>query len=259
MASYRSASSSETVSMRILVVGRSAWISRVASIPDCPGIRTSISTTSGMSSWAFCTASWPSAASPATSTSGSCRRTISIPRRNRAWSSTIRMRSFSDSRPGWTSVSHPPSGAEGAVTRPGELVPDRSARIVVDRSGRGADPASCSGGLAADAQPGEQLLQGSVEVGAVSSGPEHLPGARERTVEPLEAARARASRGGDLDLELPGAGREPGDLGELRLGAPAELVGDGDLPAPHHEVHRPSLLPVSGILESCTGKRADLR
>src|SRR6266540_1292132 len=70
--------------------GRASRISAVASMPLRRGIRTSMSTTSGMSSWARSTAWWPSAASPTTSMSGSESRTIWRPRRNRAWSSTIR-------------------------------------------------------------------------------------------------------------------------------------------------------------------------
>ena len=43
------------------------WIRRVASTPSRTGMVTSISTTSGRSSWARRKASWPSAASPTTS------------------------------------------------------------------------------------------------------------------------------------------------------------------------------------------------
>ena len=58
-------------------------------------MRTSISTTSGIRSCAFSTASAPSDASPMSSRSSSSPRTISSPRRNSAWSSTIITRSRS--------------------------------------------------------------------------------------------------------------------------------------------------------------------
>src|SRR4029453_18395033 len=64
MASYRSASSSEIVSIRILACGMRSLMVWVASMPLRRGMRTSISTTSGMSSWAFSMASEPSPASP---------------------------------------------------------------------------------------------------------------------------------------------------------------------------------------------------
>ena len=58
-------------------------------------MRTSISTTSGIRSCAFSTASWPSDASPTSSRSSSLPSTISSPRRNSAWSSTTITRSRS--------------------------------------------------------------------------------------------------------------------------------------------------------------------
>ena len=62
MAANRSSSSSLTVSMTIGVSGRRRAISRVASTPDMPGIRTSIRTRSGSSRTTRSTASRPSAA-----------------------------------------------------------------------------------------------------------------------------------------------------------------------------------------------------
>src|SRR3954462_3904280 len=108
MASYRSASSSEIVSMMILVDGTASWMAVQASMPPRLGIRTSISTMSGSVSDAFCTASLPSLASPTTSMSGSCSSTICRPRRNREWSSTTRTRIGSTER-------DPGAGAGGAA------------------------------------------------------------------------------------------------------------------------------------------------
>src|SRR3954469_11970646 len=98
IASYRSASSSEIVSMMIFVDGTASWIAVQASMPPRLGIRTSIRTMSGRVSDAFWTASLPSLASPTTSMSGSCSSTICRPRRNRAWSSTTRTRIGSTER-----------------------------------------------------------------------------------------------------------------------------------------------------------------
>src|SRR5581483_10381075 len=95
IASYRSASSSEIVSIRIFTCGRRSRISPAASMPERLGIRTSIKMTSGMSSWAFSTASTPSEASPTSSRSSSWSRTICRPRRNSAWSSATMTRSLS--------------------------------------------------------------------------------------------------------------------------------------------------------------------
>ena len=68
----------------------SAMIRRVAAIPSVPGIRTSMSTTSGPSAATWATAWSPSAASPTTCRSGSISRIIRKPARTSAWSSTIR-------------------------------------------------------------------------------------------------------------------------------------------------------------------------
>src|SRR6266567_582168 len=99
MASNRSSSSSLIVKMMILALGATSLIARQASMPLLRGIRTSIRTMSGKASPAFSTASAPSLASPTTSISGSVTRTISRPRRNSAWSSTISVRIGSRLRP----------------------------------------------------------------------------------------------------------------------------------------------------------------
>jgi hypothetical protein len=65
---------------------------RVASMPSMPGIRMSISTTSGSWSRATDTAASPSAASPTTSMSGAESRIITSPVRIAAWSSATTTR-----------------------------------------------------------------------------------------------------------------------------------------------------------------------
>src|SRR5437773_7562743 len=97
MASYRSSSSSLTVSMRIRLVGMTSRIVRVASMPLIRGMRTSMSTTSGANSSAFFTASSPSSASATTSMPSSDSSTMLSPRRNSAWSSAISTRMGSPS------------------------------------------------------------------------------------------------------------------------------------------------------------------
>jgi hypothetical protein len=69
IASYRSASSSEIVSITILALGTTSLMAVHASIPLRRGIRTSISTMSGSRADARSTASAPSLASPTTSMS----------------------------------------------------------------------------------------------------------------------------------------------------------------------------------------------
>ena len=69
MASYRSASSSEIVSITIFALGTTSLIAVHASMPLRRGIRTSIRTMSGSSEEASSTASAPSPASPTTSMS----------------------------------------------------------------------------------------------------------------------------------------------------------------------------------------------
>jgi len=113
------------VSMMILLLGTASLMAVHASMPPRLGIRTSISTMSGVVSAAFSTASAPSSASPTTSMSGSCSSTISRPRRNNAWSSTTRTR-----------IGSPVPGGKGArvplsvisVTKP-------STRVTAGRAG----------------------------------------------------------------------------------------------------------------------------
>jgi DNA-binding NarL/FixJ family response regulator len=72
--------------------GVSAATRRVASIPLSRGMRTSITTTSGLSSAALLTAASPSGASPATSRSGCVPIIMATPARTTGWSSTTRTR-----------------------------------------------------------------------------------------------------------------------------------------------------------------------
>src|SRR3990172_2490313 len=86
-ASKRSACSSETVTMMILISGISALITRVASSPDSFGRLMSISTRSGSSLLTCSSASIPSPALPAPSCPQATQR-LSSPARNSWWSST---------------------------------------------------------------------------------------------------------------------------------------------------------------------------
>ena len=77
-------SRSKVVRMMTLLSGPAAVMAAVAAIPSMPGIRTSISTTSGRRADAIATPAAPSAASPATSMSGSVSRISRKPIRSRA-------------------------------------------------------------------------------------------------------------------------------------------------------------------------------
>ena len=72
--------------------GRAAVISRVASRPSMPGIRMSMSTTSGASARAAATASVPLAASPTTLIPSAASRITQKPARTSSWSSTTSTR-----------------------------------------------------------------------------------------------------------------------------------------------------------------------
>src|SRR5829696_7393739 len=80
------------VTIRMPISGRSTLISRVASRPSIPGMRTSMRIRSGTSERPSSTASRPSLASPTISRSGSRLRSPRSPRRTRSWSSAIRSR-----------------------------------------------------------------------------------------------------------------------------------------------------------------------
>jgi hypothetical protein len=76
-------SRSKVVRMRTLLAGPAATIVAVAWIPSMPGIRTSMSTTSGCRADAMLTPDVPFAASPTTSISGSASRIIRNPMRSK--------------------------------------------------------------------------------------------------------------------------------------------------------------------------------
>jgi hypothetical protein len=80
-------SSSNVVSMITRVAGDSAAMVWVASMPSMPGMRMSITTTSGRSRLVSWTAWAPVPASPATSTPGVPSMTMRRPARISGWSS----------------------------------------------------------------------------------------------------------------------------------------------------------------------------
>lgn len=79
---------------RLVAVGTSCRMRRVASRPFIPGRLTSIRMTSGVSCLASCTATFPSHASPTISMSPISLRRRHRPARTTLWSSTTRARSF---------------------------------------------------------------------------------------------------------------------------------------------------------------------
>src|SRR5918999_4183123 len=95
MASPTRAWVSSTVSMTTRALGTVREIAWVARMPPRTGMRTSISTTSGLTSSARWTASWPSLASPTTSNSASRASAALMPSRVSGWSSATRMRTTS--------------------------------------------------------------------------------------------------------------------------------------------------------------------
>ncbi len=84
---YSSTSKVVSMTTRTAASAGSALIMRVAASPSVPGIRMSISTTSGAVVRASSTASAPSAASPTTSMPGSESTSTRNALRSRAWSS----------------------------------------------------------------------------------------------------------------------------------------------------------------------------
>ena len=86
-AAWAYSSRSKVVRISTRLVSPCSTISRVASMPSMPGIRTSISTTSGASRRVSSSASRPSAASPTTDRSSCDSSTIRNPIRSSGWSS----------------------------------------------------------------------------------------------------------------------------------------------------------------------------
>src|SRR5712692_8616492 len=108
--------------MRMAVSGRSSLMARVAASPSRSGMRMSISTRSGRSWRDSATASWPVAASPTTSRSGSGASMVRSPSRASSWSSAITTRARRDGcavarapRGGWSlgSIDAPRQAARG--------------------------------------------------------------------------------------------------------------------------------------------------
>ena len=87
-ASYTYSSRSKVVSMTTFGAGALPVSSRVASSPSIPGIRMSISTTSGRQPTAAASAASPLAASPTTVMSSAVSRMTQNPERTSSWSST---------------------------------------------------------------------------------------------------------------------------------------------------------------------------
>src|SRR5215207_1080030 len=92
MASPTRAWVSSTVSMTTRALGTVREMVWVARMPPRTGMRTSISTTSGLTSSARSTACWPSLASATTSSSASRASAALMPSRVSGWSSATRIR-----------------------------------------------------------------------------------------------------------------------------------------------------------------------
>src|SRR6516165_11354416 len=152
------------VSITIFALGATSLVARQASIPLLLGIRMSMSTTSGSASPATATASAPSLACPTRSMSSSSSRTISRPRRNRAWSSAISTRIGSGPRPAsgrWPAAtvesplalnSLPPSGRRPHPADPGRQTRPRSAQTLCHQTLTDRGP-RCKPGGARKARP----------------------------------------------------------------------------------------------------------
>jgi hypothetical protein len=104
----RASSSAKEVSISTWVAGRTARMSRVASIPEPSESRTSMTITSGKARVATATASLAELASAHTTTSGTSLSKSLMPSRTTWWSSTSMtrsggalMRPSSQGAPGW--------------------------------------------------------------------------------------------------------------------------------------------------------------
>src|SRR5918993_3138730 len=97
MPSKTCSSSSWPVRIMTAVCGRRSLISRVALMPSILGMEISIRTTSGSSLRHSATPSWPSKATPTTSTPGSMSTRPDRPLVKSRWSSTTATRMFSSS------------------------------------------------------------------------------------------------------------------------------------------------------------------
>ena len=135
---YSSRSNVVRMITRVAVVSGSAMSARVAASPSVPGMRMSMSTTSGCSRRTSSIAPAPSSASPTTSRPGSRRSRTVRPRRTRASSSTTATRimvSPGARRAGWRSPgSHLRLAVRPAACHPTRR-PARACRADRARSG----------------------------------------------------------------------------------------------------------------------------
>src|SRR3990170_992531 len=206
-------------------------------MPERFGIRTSIRITSGISSWAFATTSTPSDASPTSSRSASWSRTIWSPRRNSAWSSQTRTRSFSGCSAAFSLMPAPfpwrypaSSLASGvAVVRlPGfyaTCTPDqaRSLLLVVVPD------------LAFELL--HQHVERGLDVAGVRAGPIALARCRRHGLDPMGTAAPGVLLVDHLDLQACELRLHPLEPGELALGDLPETLGDAGAPPVQHQIH----------------------
>src|SRR5919201_3619844 len=198
-----------------------------ASMPERFGIRTSISTTSGISSWAFSTASSPSDASPTNIRSSSDCRTISRPRRNKAWSSTIITRSLSAA-----------SSFASLVISPGGI--GRRRYRTSRESYSPVPPAEAFAVMIAELAfefVGEVVERGP-DVSGLRVRVERLAGNPQRPLDHREPADGAGMGFGDeLELQSHHAGLEPPEARQLVLGLLADLVGDRQSTGSEGQIH----------------------
>src|SRR5215212_5459315 len=259
------------VSIRILAWGMRSLMVWVASMPLRRGMRTSIRTTSGMSSWAFSMASAPSPASPTTSTSSSCSSTISSPRRNNAWSSTIstRMASLAPRGRPWLLAGCSRFRLVGPGVAVGATVHDlglasliavhRAALVLPGRLGRsgrlpqplggqrgdGLDPFGVLGAVDPPAlelldlplEAVDDLVDGGGRVGGVGVGTDEARLGGQGDLDAIRVGDARVALLRELHVHGQDAVVEALELGELVLGPRADPLGHGGVLSLHRHLH----------------------
>src|SRR5262245_58733970 len=223
--------------MRIFTCGSESLISPAASIPDFFGMRTSMRITSGISSCARSTTSAPSAASPTSSRSGSCSRTICRPRRNSAWSSQTSTRSRSEPLPSVVSLTRAPRVVLVVrrrrdlggfyATRPGDQASPPALMVVPDLA---LEPL------------GDDVDRG-LGIPVVRVGAEGLPGRGGDDLDPVHPALPRVPLGDDRDLEAREPGFEALEAAQLVLGDRAQPLGDARSASLQDQLHPPSGRP----------------
>src|SRR6266542_620579 len=231
------------VSIRILACGIRSLMACVASMPPRRGMRTSIKTTSGMSSCAFSIASAPSPASPTTSTSSSCWRTISSPRRNNAWSSTISTRMASPAPRGrWFHLDSLVPG-EGLLRGlvPLELLDGRRHRLhALGVLGPVHPPALEL--LDLTLEPVDDLIHRCGRVSRARVGPDEPGLGGHGDLHRVGFGHPRVALLRELDVHRQDPVVEALDLGQLLLGVCTQLLGHVDVLALHRHLH--GLLPI---------------